>query len=352
MSVQIEERIMVMRKEVVLWSLAALLLFGSMSLAGQPRPYIGVSLDAEPLPELLTKHLRLDPGQGVRINNIMIGSPADKAGLERDDLIVGFQGKKVTDRDEFINAVRQMGVGSEVTVEVIHLGERKTVQPKLAEVPETIEWKYPPEPDVVTSWRPGKIFKIGPDGQNMIEIPFGQIADGDFDVKNFFKQSYTYHHTTDGDDYTITIEGDPADKDSRVIVHVGDKEYSTSVGDLAALPEKYRGPAKEAVEDARTSLKADIHIQGFQWPEAFGPEARRKLFQSLPRPDMERLSEQKDRALERLQEQMERLQQRMKEMEEHNRQMLDKLLRKYESQSTSPESEKAAPAETTQKPAI
>ena len=137
-----------------------------------------------------------------------------------------------------------------------------------------------------------------------------------------------------------------------MIVRVGDKEYSTSTGDLETLPEKYRGPAKEALEDARTSLKTNIRIRGFQLPEAFGPEARRKFFQSIPRPDMDRLSEQKERALERIQEQMERLQERMKEMEEHNRQMLDKLLRKNESQSTSPEPEKAAPAETTQKPTI
>jgi len=343
---------MVMRREVVFGSCAALLLFGSMSLAGQPRPYIGVDLDGEPLPELLTKHLRLDPGQGVRINNIMMGSPADKAGLERDDLIVAFQGKKVTDQEQFINAVRQMGVGTEVTVEVIHLGEHKTVRSKLGAVPESVEWKYPPEPDVVTSWRPGKIFKIGPDGQNMIEIPLDKIPDGNFDLKSFFKQSYTSHHTSDGEDYTITIDGDPADKDSRVIVRAGDKEYSTSAGNLEALPEKYRGPAKETLEDARTSLKADIRIRGFGLPEAFGPEARRKFFQSIPRPDMDRLSEQKDRALERLQEQMEGLQQRMKEMEEHNRQMLDKLLRRNESQNTSPEPEKAVPAETTQKPTI
>jgi len=341
-----------MRKEAILWSCAALLLFGSMSLAGQPRPYLGVGLDSVPLPELLTKHLRLDPGQGVRINNIMTGSPADKAGLERDDLIIAFEGRKATEREQLVEAVHGAGVGTEMTLEVIHLGERKTVPLKLGTAPETVQWKYPPEPDVVTSWRPGKIFKIGPDGQDMIEIPFDKIPDGNFDVKKFFKQSYTYHHATDGEDYTITVEGDPADKDARVIVHAGDKEYTTSAGDLETLPEKYRGPAKEALEDARTNVKTDIRIQGFQWPEAFGPEARRKFFQNIPRPDMERLSQEKDRALERLQEQMERLQQRMKEMEEHQRQMLDKLLRKNESSSNSPEPQSPAPAETTQKPAI
>jgi hypothetical protein len=343
---------MVMRNEVVFWSCAALLLFGSMSWAGQPRSYVGVSLDEEPLPELLTKHLRLEPGQGVRINNIMVGSPADQAGLERDDLIIAFEGKKVTQREQFISAVRQIDVGTEVAVEVIHLGARKTVQPKLGTAPdlETVKWKYPWEPDVVTSWRPGKIFKIGPDGRNMIEVPFDKIPDGNFDVKSFFKQSYTSHHSTDGEDYTITVEGDPTDKDARVIVRADGQEHSAPAGDLEALPEKYRGPARETLEDARTSLKADIRIRGFEWPEAFGPEARRKFFQSIPRPDMERLSQEKDRAMERLQEQMELLQERMKEMEEHNRQMLDKLLRRNDSGNANPD--KGPGAETTEKPAI
>jgi len=339
---------MVMRKEAILWSFAALLLFGSMSLAGQPRPYIGVGLDEGPLSELLTKHLRLDPGQGVRINNIMKGSPADRAGLERDDLIVAFQGQKATAREQLVDAVRQASVGSEMALEVIHLGEHKTVSLTLGTAPEDVQWKYPPEPDAITSWRPGKIIKIGPDGREM-EFDFDKIPGGMFDVKKFFKETYTYRHSTGGEDYTITIEGDPADKDSRVIVHAGGQEYSTSAGNLEALPEKYRGPVQEALENARTSVKTDIRIQ---LPEAFGPEARRKFFQSIPRPDVGRLSEEKDRIVERLQQQMEQLQQQMKEMEEHNREMLDKLLRREESRSNSPEPQKSAPAETAQKPTI
>ena len=337
-----------MRKEAILWSFAALLLFGSMSLAGQPRPYLGVGLDEQPLPELLTKHLRLDPGQGIRINNIMTGSPADKAGLDRDDLIVAFGGQKATAREQLVDAVHQASVGSEMALEVIHLGARQTVSLKLGTAPEEVQWKYPLEPDAVTSWVPGKIIKIGPDGREM-EFDFDKIPGGMFDVKKFFKQSYTYHHATGGEDYTITVEGDPADKDSRVIVRAGGQEYSTSAGDLEALPEKYRGPAKEALESARTSFKTDIRIQ---LPEAFGPEARRKFFESIPRPDVGRLSEEKDRIVEKLQQQMDQLQQQMKQLEEHNREMLDKLLRREESRSNSPEAEKSVPAETAQKPTL
>ena len=331
-----------MRKEVAFWSCAVVLILGSMAFAGNQRPYIGVRLDSAPLPELLTKHLRLDSGQGIRINNIMAGSPANEAGLERDDIIFSLQGQKITSLEQFIDVVGKAGIGAPVTLEVIHLGQRQTVHSKLGPAPETVQWKYPLEPDIITSWHPTKIFKIGPDGRDMTEIPFDKIPDGNMDVKRFFKESYTYHHATGGEDYTITIEGNPADKDSRLVVHAGDKEYGTTVGAIDSLPEKYRDSAKEAVENSRTSVQTDIRIQ---LPEAFGPDARRKFFGSIPRPDMDRLSEQKDLALEKLRGQMEQLQQRMREIE--------KLFQRSEAKkNTSAEAQTPAPSDTKQKPAI
>ncbi|UCE47364.1 MAG: PDZ domain-containing protein, partial [Phycisphaerales bacterium] len=73
--------------------------------AEDKRPYIGVLLDEGPLPDLLLKHLRLSPGQGIRIGNVHRGGPADEAGLERDDIIIGLQGEDVTDLEEFIENV-------------------------------------------------------------------------------------------------------------------------------------------------------------------------------------------------------------------------------------------------------
>ena len=257
-----------MRREVVLWSCVTVLILGSMAWAQEPRPYLGVNLDSSPLPELLTKHLRLDPGQGIRINNIMVDSPADKAGLERDDIVAAFDGQKITGQEQFITAVRKAEVGATVSLDVIHLGQRQKVEAKLGPAPETVRWKYPPEPDVVTSWRPGRIFRIGPNGQNMMEIPFDKIPGGDFDVKKFIKESYTYRHSTGGEDYTITVEGDPAENDSQVIVHAGDQTYSTTVGKLDSLPEQYREAAAKAVEDSRNNTRMNLRIEV---PEAFRP---------------------------------------------------------------------------------
>jgi len=346
-----------MRKEAILWSCVALMIFGSMSRAEDQRAYIGVSLDSMALPDLLTKHLRLEPGQGVRINNIMTNGPADKAGLERDDIIVAIEGEKVTSREQFVNAVRQAGAGAKVALEVIHLGQHKTVQPKLEAVPDPkpnpVPWKYPPELDAVTAWRPLKLFQLGRDGRDMLEIPFDKIPDINSEVKKFLQESYTYHHATDGEDYTITIEGNPADKDSRIVVDTGKEKHTTTVGAIEALPERFRGPAQEAVEHARANVKMDVHVRGLELPEVLGPEARRKFFESIPRPDMERLSEQKDFALGKIQEQMERLQQRVKDLEERNREIFDKLLPKNETKkSQKPESQTPTPSESQQKQAI
>ena len=168
-----------MRREAALWSLAAVLLLGSLSRAAEPQPYLGVSLDATPLPELLTKHLQLDPGQGLRIVNIAIGSPAEKAALDRDDILIAQQGSKVTSLRAFVETVRAAGVGTELSLEVIHLGQRKTVRVELTSEPDpqTVSWKYPREPEALPWWRPSRIFKIGPDGREMTEIPFDQFLE-------------------------------------------------------------------------------------------------------------------------------------------------------------------------------
>jgi hypothetical protein len=338
-----------MNKKMTLLSCIGLLILGTAAYAEGERPCMGVQLDPAPLPELLAKHLALEAGQGIRISNIRVGSPADKIGLERDDLIIAFQGQKVSDSKQIIEAVVKAGVGAKVSLEVIHTGQRKSLELELAVLQGEGEMKYPPEPEAVTSWRPGKVFRVGPNGREWMEIPLDRLPDFNFDVKKLFKETYTYHRSTDGEDYTISIEGNPEDPESQVTVRAGAQEYTTTRGNLEALPEKYRGPAKEALDNAGKSVKKDIRIERrFRWPEPPSPEVYRKYLEALPRPDMERWSEQKDRILEKMQEQMDRLQQRMQELEQRNREMLDKLLEKKEMKKGPPEKPAAPEPEQNQ----
>ena len=248
-------------KNIIIITIALALVWSCTGLAADTdsndaRPYIGVMLDAAPLPDLLVKHLGLEPGQGIRIANIHRGSPADKAGLERDDIIIGFEGKDVDDRQQFVEDVRKAGIGTEISLEIIHLGKRETVKLKLEGLKGDFDLKYPPEPEIVQSWRPGKIFRLKPGDETWREI----LRDGippefDVDINRLFRELYSYHYS-DGEDYTITIEGSPDDDDSVITVQTDHVNYRTTLGEIdKRLPEKYRESAKQAVKNARETGK-------------------------------------------------------------------------------------------------
>jgi hypothetical protein len=266
-----------MKTKQIILTIALVLIWAGTTMAvdtdsNEERPYIGVMLDGMPLPDLLVKHLGLEPGQGIRIANIHSGSPADKAGLERDDIIVGFEGDDVVDRQQFVDDVRMAGIGTEVSLEIIHLGKRKTLTLTLEGLKGDFDLKYPFEPEIVQSWRPGKIFKLKPGEEGWMEVfkdnVFGDNMPSDFDVniKKFFKELYTYKHSSDGEDYTITIEGNPDDVESTITVVVGENEYKTTLKELDKLPEKYQKAAGQAVKDARKATKTRKFYQHFDTP--------------------------------------------------------------------------------------
>jgi len=267
-----------MKAKNIILTIAMVLVCAGTGLAADTdsndeRPYIGVMLDAAPLPDLLVKHLALEPGQGIRIANIHRDSPADKAGLEQDDIIISFEGGQVDDRQQFVDNVRKAGIGTEISLEIIHLGKRRTVTLKLEGLKGDFDLKYPPEPQVVQSWWPGKIFKLKPGDEDWMEV-FRDNMPSDFDVniKKFFKEIYTYKHSSDGEDYTITIEGNPNDVESTITVLAGKTEYKTTLKEIDKLPEKFQKPAGQAIKDARKAAKTrkfDHDIDPQYWPKQF-----------------------------------------------------------------------------------
>ncbi len=306
-----------MRKQMILLSCAAVLILALGSYAGEDKqPFLGILLDEAPLPELLTKHLRLESGQGLRVVNISVGSTAERIGLDRDDIVIAFQSQNVTNLDEFIAAVKKAGVGAKVAVEVIHLGQRKTVEFQLeaqSAPMDKMAWKYPPEPVGFVS-RPVNFFQIGPDGQPF-PIPVDQLPNllGNLDIQKFFQTKYTYGFDVDGENIMVTIEGSPSEPDTKVTVRAGGAEHSATAGQIDKLPEKYQGPARQAVERAKTDFP---FTRKFELPEISGPEVYDSLIHKLPQIDVQRLSEEKDRTIEKLREEMEQIQQRMRQLEE------------------------------------
>jgi hypothetical protein len=233
--------------------------------------YLGVRLDPNPLPELLTKHLKLESGQGLLIKNIYINSPADKAGLDRDDIIIAFKGENIFDYEDFVQDVKRAGIDEKVELKVIHLGEKKTISAKLEQLhgqfdSDEIHWKYPFESEVYQMWRPGRIFRFRPGDKDWTQVPFTDVPEINMDIKKFFKEKYFFQHTADDEEFSITIEGNPYDNSSTVTLETKkDKErkiYETTVGQIDELPQKYLPTIKKDIEEAQKTTYGTYEMPG------------------------------------------------------------------------------------------
>jgi len=332
-----------MKKRLVsiMFFMIAVLLAGNVTVTaglggGDERPYIGVRLDSRPLDELLVKHLRLKPNQGLVVKNIQVDSPADKANLECDDIIIGFGGKDVTDYDDFVSDIRQSGVGDEVNLEIIHLGERKTVNLTLAAATEVIEWKYPMEPDYMERWQPGRMFRLEPDKKHWQQMPFDDLPDPKIKkyIEDTFKQRYVYSYLTDEQNYEVEINGDPHSNDATVTVRIDRNEYKATVDQIDKLPEKYRKAAQDALENARKDSERLVDPDDMSGPPSDEPWG----YDFFDRPFLDRNPGRGFGLPGDLHEQMREMMERMKEMEQRNRDLFERFERK--SDETNPDSDK------------
>ncbi len=87
------------------------------------RGYLGVMIQ-ELTPDL-RESFGLKENEGVLISDVIEGSPAEKAGLKRGDVVIEFNGKKVTDVSQFRNLVALTPPGTKSKIVVIRNGKRK-----------------------------------------------------------------------------------------------------------------------------------------------------------------------------------------------------------------------------------
>jgi serine protease Do len=98
------------------------------------RGWLGVMIQ-KITPELKDK-LNLRDERGALVADVTSGGPADKAGIERGDVIVSFDGKGIREMNELPYLVASTPVGKVVEVEVIREGEKKRFEVKIRELEE------------------------------------------------------------------------------------------------------------------------------------------------------------------------------------------------------------------------
>jgi serine protease Do len=109
------------------------------------RGWLGVMIQ-HITPEL-AEALELDDEKGALVSKVIPGGPASESGIERSDVIVEFDGKKIESMSELPRAVAETPVDKRVKVVVIRDGKRKTLRAEvgLMEEPDATELASAPQ---------------------------------------------------------------------------------------------------------------------------------------------------------------------------------------------------------------
>jgi len=100
------------------------------------RGWLGVEI--RPVDTAIKNQFGLKNEKGVLINNVLEGSPAEKAGLKRGDIIVEFDGKEVVTVNDLQEIVAKTAPKKKVKIKIIRNGKEEVVELITGEMPEQI----------------------------------------------------------------------------------------------------------------------------------------------------------------------------------------------------------------------
>jgi len=101
------------------------------------RGWLGVSI--QDVDQELASAMKLPTSRGVLISDVQAGSPAQKAGLKRGDVVVKIDGQPVETTGHFRNAIALGGSDKSVKLELYREGKLQTLSAALGEMPQDKE---------------------------------------------------------------------------------------------------------------------------------------------------------------------------------------------------------------------
>jgi S1-C subfamily serine protease len=96
------------------------------------RGMLGVTI--QPVTSDIARSLGLAQVGGALVNSVTAGSPADKAGVQRGDVITAINGEAVKNGNDLRNEVAQLQPGSGVKLTIVREGKERTTNVTLAEL--------------------------------------------------------------------------------------------------------------------------------------------------------------------------------------------------------------------------
>ena len=98
------------------------------------RGWLGVSI--QPLGPDLRQALGLGDTEGALIADVVAKSPAESSGLKRGDVVIGMDGKPVTEPGQLSRTIATMPPGSTTSLRIIRNGEERTLEVKVGKQPD------------------------------------------------------------------------------------------------------------------------------------------------------------------------------------------------------------------------
>ena len=183
--------------------------------------------------------------QGISVERVLLGTPADKAGLQWRDIIYEYNGKKVKNTLQFQMLIAESPVGKESVIKVLRRGQQRTLRTTIVEMPP--EMAGLPFEDNSVSW-------------NMLGLAVRQLEKGD-------AQRYTYLTNEDRGVIVERVKVDAPGFNAKIprgalITAINDEQVS-DVQSLEALLQTHK-ELKKLILDIKSSHgteKLTVHLQ-------------------------------------------------------------------------------------------
>jgi len=275
----------------------------------------------------ITKEIKeamdLKSQKGVLVKDVVEDSPADEAGIRREDVILVFEEKELDDSDELIKVVRKTSPGDKANLLILRDGKEKSISVILGKAPkdELHVLEYSPEHKKFKTYSYGFSSSGGRIGVKVQDLN-KQLGDY-FGVKDAEGALITeadedgpaYKAGLRAGDVIVEVDGKKIDDVDELREEISDKDEGDKV-EINVIrdrqPKKFTVEVEEAEEwsfgdlkglDKLKVLPPDIALPGLIWEE--------KKF----REHEEELSEQ----LEELKKELEELKEELKDLKEELR---------------------------------
>jgi serine protease Do len=136
------------------------------------RGWLGIKIQV--VTEDLAKSLKLPDTKGAYVSDVTAGSPAEKAGVKAEDVVVAVDGVKVETRESLTQYVAGKAPGTVVKLEIVRNGSPTSVSVTLGTFPEEVENAADEPGSDKKSAQLGMTLKnLTPDIADRLEMPRG-----------------------------------------------------------------------------------------------------------------------------------------------------------------------------------